>query len=86
MVTGLLHYVLFLTEVHDVVQRPYSTEASSAGVIPHAAMSEMFNRYAIGVRAHADGVGVKQVILLSDTARRQLHRHRFVSCARTEVE
>ena len=30
------------------------------GTIPRTVMSEMFNRNAIGVRAHADGVGVKR--------------------------
>ena len=38
-------------------------------VIPHAVMNEMFNRYAIGVRAHADGVGVKQANLSSEAVR-----------------
>ncbi len=36
------------------------TAAMAKGMIPPAVMDEMFNRYAIGVRAHADGVGVKQ--------------------------
>lgn len=31
-------------------------------------MNEMFNPYAIGVRAHADGVGVKQENLSSEAA------------------
>ena len=31
--------------------------------IPRTVMSEMFNRNAIGVRAHADGVGVKLPIM-----------------------
>ena len=30
-------------------------------------MSEMFNRYAIGVRTHANGVGVKQANVSSKT-------------------
>ena len=30
-------------------------------------MTEMFNRYANGVRAHADGVGVKQANVRSDS-------------------
>ena len=32
-------------------------------------MSEMFNRNAIGVRAHADGVGVKQANVSFETVR-----------------
>ena len=47
-------------------------------------MSEMFNRYAIGVRAHADGVGVKQANVSSVAVRgikkrQKLGEHRRAS-------
>ena len=32
-------------------------------------MNVMFNRYAIGVRAHADGIGFKQANVSSETVR-----------------
>ena len=38
------------------------------GTIPRTVMSEMFNRNAIGVRAHADGVGVKRSNVSSEAA------------------
>ena len=41
----------------------------SESVIPRTVMNEMFNRYAIGVRAHADGIGVKQANVSSETVR-----------------
>jgi hypothetical protein len=40
-------------------------------------MGEMFNRNAIGVRAHADGVGVKQANVSSKTAWEILHSRSF---------
>lgn len=37
--------------------------------IPRTALSEIFNRYAIGVRARADGAGVKQANVSSEAVR-----------------
>ena len=43
----------------DAFLRELCASAGNA-YIPRTVMSEMFNRNAIGVRAHADGVGVKR--------------------------
>lgn len=37
--------------------------------MPLAVMSDMFNRYASGVRAHAAGVGIKQANVSSKSER-----------------
>ena len=41
----------------------------STSLLPHAVVNEMLNRYAIGVRAQADGVGVQQGHLTSEAER-----------------
>ena len=40
-------------------------------------MNELFNRYANGVRAHADDVGVKQANVSFETARSIVHNREW---------
>ena len=51
-------------------------------------MSEMFNRNAIGMRAHADGVGVKQANVSSEAARgiRGPTSHRLTTRLKPQLE
>ena len=55
-----------LTGLHTLVPPFPSTDVLGycrdvpSGTQKPLRLSEMFNRYAIGVRAHADGVGVKR--------------------------
>ena len=43
-------------------------------LISRTVMSELFNRNAIGVRAHADGVGVKRSNVSSEAVQGRIHR------------
>jgi hypothetical protein len=43
-----------------LLEHPIDAALTHAVAIPRTGQNETFNRYANGVRAHADGVGVKQ--------------------------